>query len=38
VDKDLARRNMQFGWAMFGLLIALVAGTFLYASIYLARV
>ena len=38
MDRKLARRNIQFGVAMFVLLFAMVAGTFAYAYIYLANV
>lgn len=38
MDRKLARRNIQFGVAMFVLLIALIVGTFAYAYIYLANV
>lgn len=38
MDRKLARRNIQFGVAMFVLLIALVVFTFAYAYVYLQNV
>lgn len=38
MDRKLARRNIQFGVAMFALLITMIAGTFAYAYVYLANV
>ncbi len=38
MDRKLARRNIQFGVAMFVLMIAMVVGAFAYAYIYLANV
>lgn len=35
-ERDLARRNMVFGWALFGLFLLLFAGTVVAALIYLA--
>jgi len=32
---DLARRNLRFGWALFGLFCLLFAGTFIVALLYL---
>ena len=32
----LARKNMLFGWALFGLFVLLFAGTVVVAFIYLA--
>jgi hypothetical protein len=34
-DNDLERRNLRFGWALFGLFWLLFAGTFLVAVLYL---
>jgi len=34
-DSDLSRRNLRFGWALFGLFVLLFAGTFLVALLYL---
>ena len=34
-DPELERKNMWFGWAIFGLFLLLFAGTFLLAYIYL---
>jgi geranylgeranyl pyrophosphate synthase len=36
IDPDLHRRNMQLGWALFGLALLLFAGTFAVALIYIA--
>jgi hypothetical protein len=36
VDPELARKNTLFGWALFGLFLALFAGTFLIGLLYLA--
>jgi hypothetical protein len=32
---DLERRNLRFGWALFGLFVLLFAGTFIVALLYL---
>ena len=34
-DTELSRRNLRFGWALFGLFVLLFAGTFLIALLYL---
>ena len=34
-DDDLARRNLRFGWALFGLFWLLFLGTILIALLYL---
>jgi hypothetical protein len=34
-DAELARRNLQFGWALVGLFILLLAGTVGIAFVYL---
>ncbi len=34
-DAELSRRNLRFGWALFGLFVLLFAGTFLVALLYL---
>jgi hypothetical protein len=34
-DKDLERRNLRFGWALFGLFWLLFVGTALVAILYL---
>ncbi len=34
-DSDLSRRNLRYGWALFGLFVLLFAGTFLVALLYL---
>ena len=36
VNPALARRNMVWGWGLFGLFVVLFAGTVLVALIYLA--
>jgi geranylgeranyl pyrophosphate synthase len=36
LDPELQRRNMQLGWAIFGLAMLLFAGTFTVALIYIA--
>jgi hypothetical protein len=36
MDPELARRNAQFGWLLFGLVLLLFAGTFGIAFLYLA--
>ena len=35
IDAELARKNMLWGWALFGLFIVLFAGTVAVAFIYL---
>jgi hypothetical protein len=35
-DRELARRNMAFGWALFALVVLLFAGTVVVALIYLS--
>jgi hypothetical protein len=34
-DAELARRNLRFGWALFGLFVLLFIGTLLVALLYL---
>ena len=34
-DVELSRRNVRFGWALFGVFVVLFAGTFLIALLYL---
>jgi len=34
-DTDLERKNLRFGWALFGLFWLLFAGTILVALLYL---
>ncbi len=34
-DPELARRNLRFGWALFGLFWLLFAGTVLVALLYI---
>ena len=36
VDRDLARKNLVLGWALFGIFVLLFAGTVVAALIYLA--
>ncbi len=36
MDPELQRRNMQLGWALFGLFVLLFGGTFVVALIYIA--
>ena len=36
LDPDLERKNMQLGWALFGLALLLFGGTFVVALIYIA--
>ena len=36
VDRDLARKNLLLGWALFALFVVLFAGTVIVALIYLA--
>ena len=35
LDRELERRNIRLGWAIFGLFLLLFAGTFLLAYVYL---
>jgi hypothetical protein len=35
VDAEVARKNLQWGWALFGLFCLLFAGTFGVAFVYL---
>lgn len=35
LDPELERKNMRYGWAIFGLFLLLFGGTFLLAYIYL---
>ena len=35
MDRELERRNMLLGWALFGLFLLLFLGTFAVALIYL---
>lgn len=35
-ERELARRNLLFGWALFGLFVLLFAGTVVVGLIYLA--
>jgi hypothetical protein len=34
-ERELQRRNLRFGWALFGLFVLLFAGTILVALLYL---
>jgi hypothetical protein len=34
-ESELARRNLRFGWALFGLVLLLFAGTIVVALLYL---
>jgi hypothetical protein len=36
VDRETQRKNLLFGWTLFGLSVLLFAGTFVVALIYLA--
>jgi hypothetical protein len=36
MDPALARKNVLFGWMLFGLFLILFAGTFAVAFLYLA--
>ena len=36
IDSETRRKNLIFGWALFGLFVLLFAGTFLVGIIYLA--
>jgi hypothetical protein len=36
VDPETQRKNMQLGWAIFGLAMLLFGGTFVVALIYIA--
>lgn len=35
-DRELARKNNLWGWALFGVFLLLFAGTFAVAFLYLA--
>jgi hypothetical protein len=35
-ERELARKNMVWGWALFGLFLVLFAGTVAVAFVYLA--
>jgi hypothetical protein len=35
LELELHRRNLRFGWALFGLFVLLFAGTVLVALLYL---
>ena len=35
LDPDVQRKNMQLGWALFGLAMLLFGGTFVVALIYI---
>jgi hypothetical protein len=35
-ERDLARRNMLFGWALFALFVVIFAGTVVVGLIYLS--
>ena len=35
-ERELARKNMAFGWALFGLFLLIFAGTVVVALIYLS--
>jgi hypothetical protein len=34
-DRELERKNLRFGWALFGLVLLLFAGTIVVALLYL---
>lgn len=34
-ERELARKNTAWGWALFGFFVALFGGTFLIAYVYL---
>jgi nitrogen fixation protein FixH len=36
IDPELARKNMLWGWALLGLMLALFAGVVVVALVYLA--
>ena len=36
IDRELARKNVRFGLALFGLFVVLFAGTIVVAVVYLA--
>jgi hypothetical protein len=36
IDPETARKNMVFGWALFGVFVLLFAGTVAVAFIYLS--
>jgi hypothetical protein len=35
LERELHRRNLRFGWALFGLFVLLFAGTILIGLLYL---
>ena len=35
LDRELARKNLRMGWALFGLFLVLFAGTFVIAAVYI---
>jgi hypothetical protein len=35
LDPEIQRKNMQLGWALFGLAVVLFGGTFAVALIYI---
>lgn len=36
IDSEIARKNMLWGWALLGLMLALFAGVVVVALVYLA--
>ena len=36
IDSEVERKNMIWGWALLGLMLALFAGTVIVALVYLA--
>jgi hypothetical protein len=34
-ESELSRKNLRFGWALFGLFVLLFAGTILVALLYI---
>ena len=36
VDRELARKNLVLGWALFGVFLLILVGTVLVALLYLA--
>ena len=38
MDRKLARKNMQWGIAMFIVLLVLIGATFIWATVYLSAV
>jgi hypothetical protein len=36
MDPETQRKNMQLGWALFGLFVLLFGGTFAVALVYIA--